>query len=158
VVIWNERKPGAPTFAHGYIDVAISVTNSSTQPMPGAQYYEYQFSANFQNGGGEGYCDLPRLGMDYWGLYISCAMFDTSDDSFLGNSTLAISKAGYYSGNAAGGGTKVFNNIVTCINTCSGAPDGRNALRVSPALEDGTPDAQWIVATAAGLAPPRAMP
>jgi hypothetical protein len=150
VVIWNERAPGSPTFAHGYIDVAISVTNSPTQPVPGAQYYEYQFSANFQHSGGEGYCDLPTLGMDYWGLYISCAMFDTSDDSFLGNSTLAISKAGYYSGNAGGGGTKVFNNIQTCINTCA-MPDGRNALRVSPALEDGTPDTEWIVATAAGF-------
>jgi len=48
VVTALELKPLNSGVAEAYIDIAISVTNSPTQPVPGAQYYEYQINTNVQ--------------------------------------------------------------------------------------------------------------
>ncbi len=32
-----------------YLDIAISVSNSPTQPIPGGQYYIYQLDTNFDD-------------------------------------------------------------------------------------------------------------
>jgi hypothetical protein len=141
VVIATELIEGnTPTGdAHGYIDIAVSMTNSPTQPSSGAQYYEYQFSADLQPTAGEAVCLSATLGMDYWGLYIGCTMEDTSS-GFFGNDLLAIPKAGFYSGTSSA--IPYWDNIAACPPNSCISPPFPNAYRISPALEDGTPDAE----------------
>jgi hypothetical protein len=142
VVTALEIKPLNAGVAEAYIDIAISVTNSPTQPFPGAQYYEYQINTNVQPDVGViSWCDEDNLGIEYWGLYLSCTIFrnDTSGDPVGGggNTTFTIPKIGFYSG--SGGVYFFYNNVIT---TDLSSP----AFGPQPAIEDGTPDAEFIVA------------
>jgi hypothetical protein len=75
-----------------YIDIAVSTSTAPTQPVPGGQYREFQFSGNTLGGGGHtSFCDYPTLGIDYYGLYVTCVEFQ-DDGAFLGNTTFALDK------------------------------------------------------------------
>jgi hypothetical protein len=137
-----ELKPLNSGVAEAYIDIAISVTNSPTQPFPGAQYYEYQIDTNVQPDVGViSWCDEDNRGIEYWGLYLSCTIFrnDTLGDPAPGgdNATFTIPKNGYYSD--SGGAYFFYINVIT---TDLSGP----AFGPQPAIEDGTPDAEFIVA------------
>jgi hypothetical protein len=124
-----------------YLDIAVSQTNSPTQPTPGAQYNVYQFGANFEPGNHQtSYCDYETLGVEYWGLYVTCTNY--RQGSFVGNTVFAINKAPMLSG-AANPQTYWWNDALT---TGTGAP----ALVLSPAIEEGVQDAEFVVATDAG--------
>jgi hypothetical protein len=136
VVVFAEEKPD---HSASYLDIAVSQTNSPTQPSPGAQYNVYQFAANFQGAGS--YCDYPTLGIDYYGLYVSCVMFNNG--GFLGNTIAAFDKTNIYNGSSTAF-SYYWNNAVTIA-------DGTTpAFRLSPAIEEGVPDAEFLVATDAG--------
>jgi hypothetical protein len=140
VVVMIEYPADAST---SYIDIAVSTSNSPTQPSPGAQYREFQFSGNTLGGGGHtSFCDYPTLGIDYYGLYVTCVEFQ-DDGAFLGNSTFAFDKTEMYAASGTGNGF-VWNNAVTI------ADGSTPAYRLSPATEEGVQDAEFIVATDAG--------
>ena len=135
-VEWN------PTFSQSWLDVAISQTMSPTQPSPGAQYYEYKITANPFNSPNANICRWSRLGMDYWGLWITCLSQDTSAaPSFYAAGVFALNKNQFYAG--ASGYVASWGGVP--IDTMCGGTHC-NAVEASPAVEDGTPDAEWIVA------------
>jgi hypothetical protein len=141
VVVMIEYPPSAAT---SYIDIAVSTSTSPTQPSPGAQYNIYQFAADFQPSTGHtSFCDYPTLGIDYYGLYVTCVMF-RDDGAFLGNSTVAIDKTEIYAGTSPANGW-VWNNAVTI------ADGSTPAFRLSPATTEGVQDAEFVVATDAGF-------
>ena len=125
-----------------YFDVAVSKTQNVTL-NPATQYYVYQFQTNVSLGGSAGnYCDAPTLGSDYWGIWISCNAYDTLSDAFVGNITEGLSKNGLY--------TDIFSGFYW---TDLPAGDGTlSAFNVSPASEDGTPDAEFLITTDEGYA------
>ncbi|HEY7021551.1 MAG TPA: hypothetical protein VH349_10575 [Ktedonobacterales bacterium] len=126
-----------------YLDIAVSTSNSPTQPVPGAQYHEFQIPTTFL--GGNTACDYQTLGIEYYSLTITCVEFDTSN-VFKGNTTIVFDKNSLLNSNTATYYT--FNNVVnTSLNTCGGPCP---AFRLSPAIEDGTPDGEFIVATDVG--------
>jgi hypothetical protein len=132
----------APSRTVTYLDVAVSQSISPTQPSPGAQYNVYQFSTNFEPVGLiNSYCDNETLGVDYWGLYISCIEYRNT--VFVGNTILAINKAPLLTG-AASPQTWIYNDALTITG------DAGPALEISPAIEEGVQDAEYIVATDAG--------
>jgi hypothetical protein len=135
-VEWN------PTFSQSRLDVAISQTISPTQPSPGTQYYEYKITSNPFNSPNANFCRWPRLGMDYWGLWITCLSQDTSPaHSFYAGGVFALNKNQFYAGTLG----YVASWAGVPVETMCGATHC-NAVEVSPAVEDGTPDAEWIVA------------
>jgi hypothetical protein len=124
-----------------YLDIAVSQTTSPTQPSPGAQYNVYQFDTSFEGTPKvNSYCDFETLGVDYWGLYISCVEY--RNFSFVGNTVLAINKAPMLSG--ANPNTWFWNDALKI------ASDAGPALELSPATEEGVQDAEFVVATDAG--------
>ncbi|HEY7092953.1 MAG TPA: hypothetical protein VH393_07230 [Ktedonobacterales bacterium] len=126
-----------------YLDIAVSTSNSPTQPVPGAQYHEFQVPTTFL--GGTTACDYQTLGIEYYSLTITCVEFDTSN-VFKGNTTIVFDKNSLLNSNTAT--YYAFNNVVnTSLNTCGGPCP---AFRLSPAIEDGTPDGEFIVATDVG--------
>jgi hypothetical protein len=139
IVTYLEWTPGGLS----YLDLAVSTSNSPTQPAPGAQYHEFQIATTFL--GGNTACDYQTLGVEYYSLTITCVEFDTSN-AFKGNTTIVFDKNSLLSGGTATYYT--FNNTVsTSLNTCSGPCP---AFRLSPAIEDGVQDSEFIVATDAG--------
>jgi hypothetical protein len=139
VVTWLEWTPSGLS----YLDIAVSTTNSPTQPTPSAQYHEYQIATTFL--GGNTACDYQTLGGEAYSLTITCVEFDTSN-VFKGNTTLVFDKNSLLSGGTAKYYT--FNNAVaTSLNTCGGPCP---AFRLSPAIEDGVQDGAFIVATDTG--------
>jgi hypothetical protein len=137
VVVFIEYPPDAST---SYIDIAVSTSTSPTQPAPGAQYNIYQFAGDTQGGGGHtSFCDYPTLGIDYYGLYVTCVMF-RDDGAFLGNTTWAFDKTEIYAGSGTANGT-FYNNAVTIADGVS------PAFRLSPVITEGVQDAEFIVAT-----------
>jgi len=140
VVVMIEYPPSAAT---SYIDIAVSTSTSPTQPVPGGQYNIYQFAADFQGGGGhQSFCDYPTLGIDYYGLYVTCVMF-RDDNVFLGNTTLVVDKTEVYAGTTPANGW-FYNNTVTI------ADGATPAFRLAPATTEGVQDAEFVVATDAG--------
>jgi hypothetical protein len=120
-----------------YIDIAVSVSNSPTQPAPGGQYYIYQVSTTsdpFLS-----FCPPLTMGVDYWGLYFTC---QNHDDSGAGNEMLALSKAPMLSG-----GDFVLYAVDNGLQTATGHP----ALATSPAIEEGAQDAEFFVSTDEGV-------
>ena len=78
-----------------YIDIAVSVSNSPTQPNPGGQYYIYQQSTSYfePTGNEPSYCLFLTMGVDYWGLYFTCTNFrGFGDATFVGNTMYAVNK------------------------------------------------------------------
>lgn len=118
-----------------YIDIAISKTGA---PSPVTNYNVYQVSPQVVNS--DYFCDYPTMGYDYWGMYVTCDIFSISNGSFLGNNTYAFSLDNMLSGSLG-----TWDHWST-INTNLGSP----AYRLSPAIEDGSPQAEWIVTTNAG--------
>jgi hypothetical protein len=77
-----------------YLDLAVSQSNSPTQPPSGAQYNIYQFTTNIQlSGATNSFCGSATLG-DYCGVYITCANYRSFDSRhFVGNTVLEIYRA-----------------------------------------------------------------
>lgn len=139
IVSWLEITPANLT----YLDIAVSASNSPTQPTPGGQYREYQIPTTVM--GPNTWCDYDTLGIEYYSLTITCAMFNTSR-AFLGNAVFVFNKASMLSG-ATVNYWWWTNYVTTDINSCGGYCA---AYRLSPAIEEGVPDAEFIVATDAG--------
>ncbi|HEY7092935.1 MAG TPA: hypothetical protein VH393_07140 [Ktedonobacterales bacterium] len=139
MVSWLQKHAGAV-----YLDIAISVSNSPTQPAPGGQYYIYQQGTNFEpSGGTPSDCNRMTMGMDYWGLYFTCQNFRGS--TFVGNTMIAFSKSTMLSG---GGYFWWYYN--DGLQMSGGGP----AAVTSPAIEEGVQDAEFFLSTDAGLGGP----
>jgi hypothetical protein len=123
------------------------VSGRETQPTPGAQYNMYQFTTNFEPSGGvNSFCAYETLGVDYWGVYITCTNYRNLV-GFVGNTVLAINKAPLLTG-AANPQMYWWNDAVKTFLDVS------PALTLSPATEEGVQDAEFIVATDAGFGTP----
>ena len=124
-----------------YIDLAVSKTSSNYS----TNFYEYQIPANVT--GSNDFCDYPTLGYDYWAEWVSCTTFNGSTGAFVGNRVfgfpLSQTGAGSLSNYAW------FYNIPTDVSCGSGCVDG--AYRLSPVIEDGTPQGEFVTATDAGF-------
>jgi hypothetical protein len=122
-----------------YLDIAISKTSlfSST-----SNFLEYQIAANVT--GGNNFCDYDTLGYDYWGLYASCVAFDGVSGAFLGNWVFGFSLNNMQAGSL--GTYDWWYDIPT-----AGQGSYAGAYRLSPTIEDGVPQAEWIIATDAGF-------
>lgn len=139
VIVYIELTPnGSGGISHGYIDIAVS-KNISPVGVP-TNYYVYQFDTDL-NADNE-YCDYPTLGMEYWNLYVTCATFDFATNAFLGNRTFMFSKTGMYTNSTVHWGW-FYSLPIDLSCGSSNCP----AYRVAPALEDGVPNAEWVVAT-----------
>jgi hypothetical protein len=132
IVVYLEVTPGGVVT---YLDLAISQTNSPTQPTPGAQYNVYQFTTNFIDPVIPTVCASETVGMDCYGVYITCANYLPATNSFVGNTVLAINKAQLLTG--APNPTMYWWN-----NALKTAGDVGSALALSPALEEGVQDAE----------------
>jgi hypothetical protein len=123
-----------------FIDLAISKTSS---PSPLGNWDEYRIPAVAGT-----FCDYETLGYDYWGTYVSCVAFGTANPNppFFGNYTFLFNTNGLLAGSL---GTYFF--IRSIPSHVSGNPP---AYRLSPLIEDGVPQAEWIIATDAGLLGP----
>jgi hypothetical protein len=131
-----------PSHTVTYLDVAVSQSTSPSQPTPGAQYNVYQFATDFEPlGGVNSYCDYETLGVEYWGVYITCVNY--RNFSFVGNTVLAINKTPLLNGTPAV--ASWFWNDALKITSDAGP-----ALELSPALEEGVQDAEYVIATDAG--------
>ena len=145
IVVYDELSIPSSYPDHGYIDIAVSQTNSPTQPTPGGQYWLYHLEATqFGTQYGE-HCESPQIGADYWGLYIVCQAYPNGPGSLVGNYILALDKTRLYSGASASGW--VYLNVFTDSNTCgSGGTSPCPARILNPAVEDGVPDAEFFTA------------
>jgi hypothetical protein len=142
IVLWMEYTAVGQTY-HSYVDLAISTSNSPTQPIPGAQYYEYQISM-YDNITGE-WCYQASLGVEYYTLTLGCTML-TSGNSFSGNWVIVLQKAPMLSGGAVT--LVIFNGFVRTDVTLCGGPCP--AFYVSPAIEEGVQDAEFLIGTSTG--------
>jgi hypothetical protein len=141
IVTWLEIDP-SDTF--DYVDIAISTSNSPTQPSPGAQYFIYQLGTNFEpNGGTPSFCDYDTMGTDYWSLDLTCVNFR---GGFVGNTMVSLYKIPALSGGSLGG--FFYNDL---LRTSGGA---NPAFRLSPAIEEGVQDAEFFVSTDAAYGGP----
>jgi hypothetical protein len=122
-----------------YLDIAISVSNSPTQPNPGGQYYIYQLDTNFTANVVPDFCYRMTMGADYWGLYFACRNVNSQGHTFMGNTTLALGKTPAYSGGTA------FSWYVNNALLVGGG--GTVALAVSAAIEEGVQDAEFFIST-----------
>jgi hypothetical protein len=116
-----------------YLDVAVSQTASPTQ-----QYNVYQFSTDFRPNVSDNVCNHMALGVDYWGIYLSCTS-SSFLSSIIGNTVLAINKAPLLTG-APNPKTWYWNDRVKIAN------DVDPAFYVSPTIVEGQQDAEFVVA------------
>ena len=141
IVTWLEIDP-SQTF--DYLDIAVSQSNSPTQPTPGAQYNIYQIGTNFEpNGGTPSFCDYDTMGADYWSLDVTCVNFR---GSFVGNTQIVFQKIPMLSG-----GTSTFYWLNDSLKISGGSA---NAFRLSPSIEEGVQDAEFFTSTDAGYGGP----
>lgn len=138
VITWLEING---TTGNDYIDFAITKTST---PSPLTNYRVYQLAATAA--GADNFCDYDTLGYDYWAAYVTCADFSVSGGSFLGNTTFAIDLNFMFNGTGIVGW--FWNNIYTDVSC--GASCVEPAYRLSPTMEDGVPQAEWITATDVG--------
>jgi len=124
----------------GYYDIAVSKTQNVAL-NPATQYYLYKVNANVGLGPGGNWCDYPTIGGDYWGLWLDCVAFDNTSNGFQGNAVFGLNKNGLYAGTGASG--YYYTQIP--------APNGSPAYRLSSVDQDGTADAEFLIATDAGL-------
>jgi hypothetical protein len=115
-----------------YLDVAVSQTTSPTQ-----QYNIYQFATDFRSNIPYDSCAVMTLGVDYWGIYLSCQNVDYLDP--IGNTVLAIDKAPMLTG-ASNPKTWYWNDRVTI------ADNSTPARYISPTIVEGQQDAEFVVA------------
>jgi hypothetical protein len=131
LIAWLEVNSNA-TF--DWVDVAVT---TSPNPVGISSYFVYQVSTEAFNA--DRFCDYPTLGYDWSGMYVSCVAFSNSTGNFLGNDTLTLSLDAMTVG--AGFTYYDFMNIGNSFGA---------AYRLSPAMEDGVPQAEWIVTSDAG--------
>jgi hypothetical protein len=137
IVAFLERDASA-TFS--YIDIAVSVSNSPTQPNPGGQYYIYQQSTSYfePTGSEPSYCLNLTMGVDYWGLYFTCTNFRGAFGSvFVGNTMYAVNKGPMMTGATT---NSWYVNDAFQVN-------GGPAYRLSASTEEGVQDAEFFVST-----------
>jgi hypothetical protein len=141
IVTWLEIDP-SQTF--DYLDIAISQSNSPTQPTPGAQYNIYQIGTNFEpSRSTPSFCDYDTMGTDYWSLDITCVNFRRS---FVGNTQIVFQKGPMLSGAAT-----TFYWVNDALKISGGSA---NAFRLSPSIEEGVQDAEFFTSTDAGYGGP----
>jgi hypothetical protein len=141
IVTWLEIDP-SETF--DYLDIAVSQSNSPTQPTPGAQYNIYQIGTNFEpSGATPSFCDYDTMGTEYWSLDITCVNFR---GSFVGNTQIVFQKIPMLSG-----GTSTFYWLNDSLKISGGSA---NAFRLSPSIEEGVQDAEFFTSTDAGYGGP----
>jgi hypothetical protein len=120
-----------------YLDVAVSRTDTPTQ-----QYNVYQFATDFRPTVFDNVCNHMTLGVDYWGIYLSCPNSSFSFNS-VGSTVLAIDKAPMLTG-APNPKTYWWNDKVTI------AGDARPAWYLSPTIVEGQQDGEFVVAIDTG--------
>jgi hypothetical protein len=142
IVMWMEYTAVGSTY-HSYIDIAISTSNSPTQPIPGAQYYEYQIPMyDFANGE---WCYQASLGVEYYSLTLGCTIL-TSGNSYISNWVVILQKGPMLTG--ANTVSFLWDSAVqTDVNACGGPCP---AFYVSPAIEEGVQDAEFLIGTSTG--------
>src|SRR6185312_5591623 len=141
IVTWLEIDP-SQTF--DYLDIAVSQSNSPTQPTPGAQYNIYQIGTNFEpSGATPSFCDYDTMGTDYWSLDVTCVNFR---GSFVGNTQIVFQKGPMLSGAAT-----TFYWLNDSLKISGGSA---NAFRLSPSIEEGVQDAEFFTSTDAGYGGP----
>lgn len=128
LIAWLEIATGG----NDYVDIAMSTTSS-----PLGSWHVYQVDPRVA--GSDDFCDYETLGYDWFGMYFTCITFSISSGGFLGNNTFAASLDNMASGTL---GTFAYYGS---INNAHGG-----AYRISPAIEDGVPQAEWIAASDAG--------
>jgi hypothetical protein len=151
IVVYSELTTSSRV-DHGYIDIAVSQTNSPTQPSPDGQYWLYRLEATqFNTQYGE-YCSGPQVGADYWGLYIACQAQSNGPGPYVGNYILALDKNRLYNGTSATGA--VYTNIPAGPNTCgAGGTSLCPAQILNPAVEDDVPDDEFFTGMYGSYAP-----
>ncbi|HEX3271540.1 MAG TPA: hypothetical protein VHR15_12900 [Ktedonobacterales bacterium] len=145
IVAFLERDASA-TFS--YIDIAVSVSNSPTQPNPGGQYYIYQQSTSYfePTGSEPSYCLNLTMGVDYWGLYFTCTNFRGAFGSvFVGNTMYAVNKGPMMTGATT---NSWYVNDAFQVN-------GGPAYRLSASTEEGVQDAEFFVSTDSAFGGPK---
>jgi hypothetical protein len=152
IVVYSELTIPGSSVGHGYIDIAVSQTNSPTQPTPGGSYWLYRLEATeFNTQYGE-HCSTPQIGADYWGLYITCQTYSNGPGQYVGNYLMALDKTRLYSGASAAGW--VFLDIAAGPHICgAGGTSPCPAHLLSPAVEDGVPDAEFFIGMNGSYAP-----
>jgi hypothetical protein len=131
LITWLESNSAATA---DYLDIAVSSTSSVS-----SSYYEYQIAANVT--GSNEFCDYDTLGYEWNAAWVSCTTFDGTTGAFLGNRVFGFPLVQIDSGS--------LNNYVWYYNVPTDQNSG--AYRLSPLVEDGTPQGEFITATDAGF-------
>ena len=118
---------------HSYLDVAVSQTDTPTQG-----YNVYQFATDFRPPVFDNVCNHMTLGVDYGGIYLSCASSSFSYN-VSGNTVLAIDKAPMLTG-APNPKTWFWNDRVKT------AGDAAPVTYLSPTIVEGQQDGEFVVA------------
>jgi hypothetical protein len=137
VIAWEEIKGD---LSADYIDLAISKTSS---PSPLSNFYEYQIPATVS--GASDYCDGLTLGYDYWGVWLTCVngIVMNGGVEITGNRVFVFSTNAMLAGNITGKYAWYYDvpTDLNCSTSCT------PAIMASPAIEDGVPNAEWVIAT-----------
>jgi hypothetical protein len=140
LIVWLERTPPTGTDVTGpdYLDIAISKTST---PSPLTNFLVYQYPMT--NTGQSNMCVNETLGYDYWGAYITCDTIAFTNFTFVGNNTLAFSLNRMLDGTGLVGSW--WDSVLTDVSCGTGCL--KPAFYISPTIEDGVPQAEWITAT-----------
>jgi len=136
IVVAVEGSSNGPT----YLDIAVSTSTAPNQPMPGGQYHEYQILMASRGSGT--HCGPVLLGVEYYSLTITCGVNNFA--GLLGDETIVIDKAPLLTGAPAS--YTLYEDVML--------DNGHFAHSISPAIEDGVQDAEYLVATEAGWGGP----
>lgn len=138
IISWLEEATNSQGTTTTYLDLAVS---KSSSPTSITNYSIYQIDASSALPSGD-YCVSDTLGYDYWGAYITCIQYALGA-TFDGNTTFSFSLDKMIAGAGLGYWyywTDIPTNV-SCGNNCY-----YPAAVVSPAIEDGVPQAEWLVA------------
>jgi hypothetical protein len=141
LIAWLEVGPVVSGNAEGYDYIDLAISNTST-PSPLTNFRVYQYAMT--KTGADNVCWSPTLGYDYWGVYVTCETDSASSGTFTGNNTLAFSTNKMLSGTLQGVYYPTVYIDIGCPAAC------HPALRLSPTIEDGVPQAEWVTATDEG--------
>ncbi len=134
LVAWLEIQPAGAS-APDYIDLAVSGSANVN-----GTWYEYQIPSSAS--GATDFCDYPTMGYNVSAEWIACTSFDTSGGAFTGNRVFGFPLSKMDTG--APMPYVYFYNIPTPASSTG-------AYRLSPAIEDGTPQGEFITASDAGF-------
>jgi hypothetical protein len=123
---------------YDWIDLAVS-TGGSPYPTtsPTLNYHVYKAGSPT----GE-FCDFPTVGYDYWDVWVTCTEYDSSL-TFTGNSTYAFD----LNTMIAGSSPLIYYSWPTIPSSQGCSPSCVPAYSISPAIEDGVPNAEWVTAS-----------